>query len=211
MTTQSLPGDTQGNPTFYLTAEEEHHGGMGSTLVGFWIYLMSDALIFAALFAVFGVLGTSYAGGPTPREVFELPTVAVNTAFLLISSITFGFGMLEMQANRVRGMQIWLAITALFGIAFVATELHEFATLIHDGATPQRSAFLSSFFALVATHGLHVTIGICWIGVLLVQTAQRGIGVEMQRRLLCLSMFWHFLDIIWIGVFTFVYLFGVIR
>ncbi len=200
------------SPTFFLAEEEDHdHGGGGATLIGFWIYIMSDALIFATLFAVFGVLGTSYAGGPTPKQIFELPTVAVNTAMLLLSSITFGFSMLEMEAGRVRGTQIWLVVTALFGAAFVGIELHEFAGLIAEGATPQRSAFLSSFFTLVSTHGLHVTIGLIWIAVMLVQISQRGLHIENKRRLMCLSMFWHFLDVIWIGVFTFVYLFGVIR
>jgi cytochrome o ubiquinol oxidase subunit 3 len=213
MSADALTPPANVSPTFFLAEEEDHDhgGGGGATLIGFWIYIMSDALIFATLFAVFGVLGTSYAGGPTPRQVFELPTVAVNTAMLLLSSITFGFSMLEMEAGRLRGTQIWLVVTALFGIAFVGIELHEFAGLIAEGATPQRSAFLSSFFALVSTHGLHVTIGLLWIAVMLVQLQQRGLHIENKRRMMCLSMFWHFLDIIWIGVFTFVYLFGVIR
>jgi cytochrome o ubiquinol oxidase subunit 3 len=212
MTSDTLQQGGETSPTFHLIEDEHGHGnGMGSTLIGFWIYLMSDALIFAALFATYGVVGTGYAGGPTPRQIFELPLVAVNTAMLLLSSITFGFAMLEMEQNRVRGTQIWLVITALFGIAFVGIELHEFSGLIAEGATPQRSSFLSAFFTLVGTHGLHVTFGLIWLFTMLVQIGQRGLGIEIKRRMMCLSMFWHFLDIIWIGVFTFVYLFGVIR
>ena len=199
--------------TYHLAEAEDHdhaHGN-GATILGFWIYLMSDALIFAALFATFGVLSSSFAGGPTPHEIFELPLVALNTAFLLISSITFGFAMLEMEAGNLRGTRLWLLVTALFGAAFLGVELYEFASLIHEGATPQRSAFLSAFFTLVGTHGLHVLFGLVWILTMLVQLGQRGLVLENQRRLLCLSMFWHFLDIIWIGVFTFVYLLGVLR
>ncbi|MFC7536730.1 cytochrome o ubiquinol oxidase subunit III [Sphingomonas sp. GCM10030256] len=180
-------------------------------MLGFWIYLMSDALIFAALFATFGVLSTSYAGGPSPREIFELELVALNTAILLVSSITYGFGMLAMEENKVRATQMWLLVTGLLGAAFVGIELYEFGKLIAEGATPQRSGFLSGFFTLVATHGLHVTFGIIWIVVMMVQVGQRGLILENKRRLMCLSMFWHFLDVIWIGVFTFVYLLGMLR
>lgn len=193
---------------FYVTGEEHAHS---STALGFWIYLMSDALIFATLFAVYGVLGTSYAGGPAPRQLFELPLVAINTAMLLLSSITFGMATIEMEAGRVRATQLWLVVTALFGIAFVAIELHEFAGLIAHGATPQRSAFLSAFFTLVGTHGLHVSLGIVWIATMLVQVGRKGLSHENKRRLMCLGMFWHLLDVVWIGVFTFVYLLGVVR
>jgi cytochrome o ubiquinol oxidase subunit 3 len=195
---------------FYVL-EEEHHDAEGATALGFWIYLMSDALIFATLFAAYGVLGTSYAGGPAPRQLFELPLVALNTTFLLLSSITFGMAAIDAQAGKVRATQIWLVITALFGIAFVGVELHEFAGLIAEGATPQRSAFLSAFFTLVGTHGLHVSFGLVWIAVMLVQVGQRGLIPANTRRLMCLGMFWHLLDVVWIGVFTFVYLLGVVR
>lgn len=181
------------------------------TLLGFWIYLMSDALIFATMFAVYGVLATSLAGGPGPRDLFELPLVAVNTAILLFSSLTFGMGMLAMQDGRLRPTMAWLVVTALLGMSFIGVELYEFTHLIGEGAGPQRSAFLSGFFVLVATHGLHVAFGLLWIGVMLAQLAQRGLHEDNRRRLQCLSMFWHFLDIVWIGVFTFVYLFGMIR
>ena len=157
------------------------------------------------------MLSTSYAGGPTPREIFELPLVALNTGLLLVSSITYGFGMIVMERGSIRTTQLWLLVTALLGAAFVGVELYEFGNLIAEGATPQRSGFLSGFFTLVSTHGLHVTIGVIWILVMLVQIGQRGLIAENRRRLLCLSMFWHFLDVVWIGVFTFVYLLGMIR
>jgi cytochrome o ubiquinol oxidase subunit 3 len=192
---------------YYLT--EEHHPENG-TLLGFWLYLMSDCLVFACLFAMYAVLGRSYAGGPTGAELFDLPTVALNTALLLLSSITYGFAMMEMQDNRLRGTVIWLVITGLFGAGFITIELREFAHLIHEGAGPQRSAFLSSFFTLVSTHGLHVTFGIIWLITLLVQLGKHGLTVANRRRLMCLSMFWHFLDVVWIGVFTFVYLMAVL-
>jgi cytochrome o ubiquinol oxidase subunit 3 len=197
-------------PVFYVVDEHEHPEG-SSTYLGFWIYVMSDCLIFACLFATFGVLGGNYAGGPAPRDVFELPIVAVNTAMLLLSSITYGFAMLAMEKDKAGATLGWLAVTALFGASFVGIELHEFAGLIHEGATPERSAFLSSFFTLVGTHGLHVTSGLVWMLVLMSQVATKGLIVANKRRLMCLSMFWHFLDVVWIGVFTFVYLLGMLR
>jgi cytochrome o ubiquinol oxidase subunit 3 len=196
--------------SFHDLHEHEHAAG-GSTMLGFWIYLMSDCLIFAVMFAMYGVLGSSYAGGPTPKELFDLPLVAVNTAMLLFSSITYGFAMLEAQRRRVTTTLIWLGVTGLFGLAFVGIELSEFAHMIHEGAGPWRSAFLSSFFALVGTHGLHVSFGIIWIVTMMAQVARRGIEPANHRRLACLSLFWHFLDVIWIGVFTFVYLLSTLR
>ena len=199
-----------GEPVFYVVDEHEHPEG-SSTMLGFWIYLMSDCLIFAILFAVYGVLGAKYAAGTAPKDLFDLSLVAVNTSFLLLSSLTYGFAMLSMQQNRVGAMQAWLAVTGLFGLAFLGIELTEFAHMIHEGATPQRSAFLSSFFTLVGTHGLHVTFGLIWLVTLMVQVKTYGLIEANRRRLVCLSMFWHFLDVIWIGVFTFVYLMGMLR
>jgi cytochrome o ubiquinol oxidase subunit 3 len=180
------------------------------TLLGFWIYLMSDCLIFACLFAVYAVLGRHYAGGPTGADIFDLPVVAVNTSLLLLSSITYGFAMLAMNRGGQRVMLLWLAITGLLGASFITLELREFAHLIDAGSGPTRSAFLSAFFTLVGTHGLHVTFGIIWLITLMVQVGRRGLIAENRRRLMCLSMFWHFLDVIWIGVFTVVYLLGVL-
>ena len=195
---------------FYLKDEHEHAEG-GSTMLGFWLYLMSDCLLFSILFATYGVLGTNYAAGPAPKDLFDLWTVALNTTMLLLSSITYGFAMLAASAGRKEATQVWLVVTALFGMAFVGIELNEFAHMISEGATPQRSAFLSSFFALVSTHGLHVSFGIIWIFTSLVQVQMHGLIPANMRRLMCLSLFWHFLDIVWIGVFTFVYLMGMLR
>ncbi len=197
-----------GQPLFH-DAKGAHHPEQG-TLLGFWLYLMSDCLIFASLFAVYGVVGRSYAAGPTGAELFDLKLVAINTAMLLFSSITYGFAMIAMLRRRVAGVLGWLAITGLFGLAFIGIELYEFAHLIHQGAGPERSAFLSAFFALVGTHGLHVTFGIIWLIVLMIQVRKLGLTPENRRRLICLSMFWHFLDVVWIAVFTFVYLMGVL-
>lgn len=195
---------------FYQLDEHDHEAG-GSTLLGFWIYLMSDCLIFAVLFATYGVLGGNYAAGPGPKDLFDLPLVALNTSMLLLSSLTYGFAMLSSYRNNVGATQLWLAVTGLFGAAFLGIELYEFAHMIHEGATPQRSAFLSSFFTLVGTHGLHVTFGIVWLITLMVQIGRHGLNRANARRLACLSLFWHFLDVIWIGVFTFVYLMGMLR
>lgn len=206
-TTMSPAGDI----ARYYDLDEHDHPEGGSTMLGFWIYLMSDCLIFAILFACYAVLGGNYAAGPGPKQLFDLPLVAVNTAMLLFSSITYGFAMLAMQRGAKSQTLIWLAITLVFGGAFLGIELTEFAHLIHEGAGPQRSAFLSSFFTLVGTHGLHVTFGSIWLVTLMVQVGRYGLTTANQRRLMCLSMFWHFLDVIWIGVFTFVYLMGMLR
>ena len=192
-------------PQFYL--KEEHHPEH-STMLGFWLYLMSDCLIFAVLFATHGVVGRNYAAGPAPADLFDLNLIAINTAMLLFSSITYGFAMLQMERNAKMETLFWLGVTGVFGAIFLALELYEFYHLIHEGAGPTRSAFLSSFFTLVGTHGLHVTFGMIWLVTLMVQVKKHGLITENRRRLMCLSMFWHFLDVIWIGVFSFVYLLG---
>ncbi len=206
--TATSAGAVSADPSsrFYV---REHHPENG-TLLGFWLYLMSDCLIFACLFATYAVLGRSYAGGPTGAEIFELPLVAVNTSLLLLSSITYGFAMLEMQRKGLRNTLVWLAITGVLGAGFIGIELYEFSHLIHEGAGPQRSGFLTAFFSLVGTHGLHVSFGIIWLITLMFQLRKHGLTPENNRRLMCLSMFWHFLDVVWIGVFTFVYLMGVL-
>ncbi|RYY92772.1 MAG: cytochrome o ubiquinol oxidase subunit III [Comamonadaceae bacterium] len=203
-TTMTVAGTT---PVFY--DDGEHHPQQG-TLLGFWLYLMSDCLIFAVLFATYAVLGRSYAAGPSGADLFDLPLVAVNTGLLLLSSITYGMAMIGMQHGRKASVLKWLAVTGVLGLGFLSLEIYEFAHLIHEGAGPQRSAFLSAFFTLVGTHGLHVTFGLIWLVVLMVQIGKHGLTHANKRRLVCLSMFWHFLDVVWIGVFTFVYLMGVL-
>ena len=203
----NIQSQTAEKPQFYL--EEDHHPE-GSTNLGFWLYLMSDCLIFAMLFATYAVLGRNYAAGPSPADLFDLKLVAINTAMLLFSSITYGFAMLQMERGAKQETLFWLAITGLFGLAFLGIELYEFHHMILEGATPQRSAFLSAFFTLVGTHGLHVTFGIIWLVTLMVQVSKHGLIPENRRRLMCLSMFWHFLDVVWIGVFSVVYLMGVV-
>lgn len=194
---------------FYDLDEHDHPEG-GSTMLGFWIYLMSDCLIFAMLFAAYGVLGGNFAAGPGPKELFELPLIALNTAMLLFSSITYGFAMLAMEKGSVKGTQIWLLVTGFFGLCFLAIEIYEFTHLIMEGAGPWRSGFLTAFFSLVGTHGLHVTFGLIWLVTLVIQVGMKGLIPANKRRLMCLSLFWHFLDVIWIGVFTFVYLMGML-
>ncbi|MDG2518034.1 MULTISPECIES: cytochrome o ubiquinol oxidase subunit III [Lysobacter] len=198
-----------GAPVFLDT--QGHHHPENGTLLGFWIYLLSDLMIFGCLFATFGVLGRSFAAGPSGADLFDLKLVAVNTAVLLVSSITYGFAMIAMQARNKRGLIAWLIVTGLLGATFLAIELYEFHHFIHIGAGPQRSAFLSSFFALVGTHGLHVFFGVIWLIVLCLQVRKHGLTRANTRRVACLSMFWHFLDVVWIGVFTFVYLMGSLR
>ena len=205
-TAAGAPGAAHDDMVFHV---RDHHPENG-TLLGFWIYLMSDCLLFAVLFIAYAVLGRHYAGGPSGAELFDLPLVALNTGFLLLSSITYGFAMLASQRAKLGTTLLWLGVTGLFGLAFLGLEVFEFVHLIHEGAGPQRSAFLTSFFALVGTHGLHVAFGVVWLLTLMFQLNRKGLVEANQRRLMCLSMFWHFLDVIWIGVFTFVYLMGVL-
>jgi cytochrome o ubiquinol oxidase subunit 3 len=197
-------------PTYHADghagAHHPEHDDGSKTTFGFWIYLMSDCLIFATLFATFGVLANATAGGPGGAVLFELPYVLGETLLLLISSFTFGMAMLGMQKRQHTTVISWLAVTFVFGAGFIGMEVVEFVKLIHDGAGPHVSAFLSSYFALVGTHGLHVTAGLLWIAVMMHQVYKFGLTGVTRRRLACLSMFWHFLDLIWICVFTFIYL-----
>jgi len=208
MTDAAHPATPEDGFDFYASEEEAHHAP--GTILGFWLYLMSDSLIFAILFAVHAVVGTSYAAGPAPVDLFEIDKILIATFFLLFSSITYGFAVINMQQKNKQGMLMWLGITGLFGIAFLVMEVLEFQHLAHLGAVPGASAFLSSFWLLVGTHGLHVTAGIIWLVVLLIQVQMHGLTPANERRILCLSLFWHFLDLIWIGVFSFVYLTGVL-
>jgi cytochrome o ubiquinol oxidase subunit 3 len=182
------------------------HGGEAQTTMGFWIYLMSDCLIFAVLFATFGVLAGATANGPTGRGLFELEFVLGETMLLLASSFTFGLAMLSLQASTLRRATGWLVATFVLGAAFVGMEVYEFAELMHRGAVPQASAYLSAYFTLVGTHGLHVSFGLVWLAVMLHQVHHFGLTPVTRRRMACLSLFWHFLDLVWICVFTFIYL-----
>ncbi|MCJ9712823.1 cytochrome o ubiquinol oxidase subunit III, partial [Bordetella hinzii] len=191
-------------------AHHGHHDDGSKTVFGFWVYLMSDLLIFSVLFATFAVLSNATAGGPHGRDLFDLKFVLVETMLLLISSFTFGVAMLNMYAGKANKVIAWLLITFLFGAGFIAMELYEFQHLIHEGAGPGRSAYLSAFFFLIGTHGLHVTAGLLWIIIMVDMVRRHGLDGVNKRRLACLSLFWHFLDIVWICVFTFVYLMGAI-
>jgi cytochrome o ubiquinol oxidase subunit 3 len=176
---------------------------------GFWIYLLSDIVMFAALFAAYAVLAHANAGGPTGAQLFNQANVAIETACLLASSYSCGLMSLAVNARRPAGIYFGALVTFALGAAFLTIEFHEFATMIANGATPQRSAFLSAFFALVGCHGLHVTVGLFWLIVMMAQVAIRGLSPAVERRLACFSLFWHALDIVWVAVFTVVYLMGV--
>jgi cytochrome o ubiquinol oxidase subunit 3 len=177
---------------------------------GFWIFLLSDIVMFSALFAAYAVLARATAGGPTGAELFNQVSVAIETACLLASSYICGLMSLAVNKRRRAATYLLAAVTFVLGAAFLALELREFAVMIASGATPQRSAFLSAFFALVGCHGLHVTAGLIWLGVMMAQVAIQGFRPSVTRRLLCFALFWHALDIIWVGLFTMVYLMGVV-
>lgn len=175
-------------------------------LFGFWVYLMTDLLMFSILFAVYAVLHGNTAGGPGGRELFSLPLALAETLILLTSSFTCGIGMMAARRGHKGQVLAWFGITFVLGLAFLGLELREFAEFIHEGHTMRSSAFLSSFFTLVGTHGLHITSGLLWMGITLAFTMVRGLTPGMVRKLTLLSLFWHFLDIVWIFIFTIVYL-----
>jgi cytochrome o ubiquinol oxidase subunit 3 len=187
--------------------DSEPAAGSG-TVIGFWIYLMSDCLLFASLFAVYAVLAGNTALGPSGKQLFDLPYVALETLVLLASSGTSGLAMLAMERGATRRVLGWLGATFVLGLVFVGMEVSEFHHLVGQGDGPGRSAFLSSYFTLVGTHGLHVASGLLWMAVMIVQVGWRGLAQGIRTRLVCLSLFWHFLDIVWICVFTLVYLMG---
>jgi cytochrome o ubiquinol oxidase subunit III len=176
---------------------------------GFWIFLLSDIVMFATLFAAYAVLARATDGGPRGVELFRQSSVAIETACLLASSYTCGLMSLAVKSRRGLGTYVGAFITFALGLAFLGLELREFADMIARGAGPQRSAFLSAFFTLVGCHGLHVTAGLVWLAVMMVQVALRGFQPTVQRRLACFSLFWHALDIVWVWLFTVVYLMGV--
>jgi cytochrome o ubiquinol oxidase subunit III len=176
---------------------------------GFWIFLLSDIVMFSALFAAYAVLERATAGGPTGVQLFNQVSVAIETACLLASSYTCGLMSLAVNSRRRATIYLLALVTFVLGAAFLSLEIREFAGMIAGGATPQRSAFLSAFFTLVGCHGLHVTAGLIWLTVMMAQVAIKGLRANVERRLLCFALFWHALDIIWVWLFTFVYLMGV--
>ena len=177
---------------------------------GFWLYLMSDAIIFSLLFATYAVMARNNAGGPTANMLFSLPNAFTETMLLLFSSITFGLATLAMKSGAKERMLSWLAVTFLLGLGFVGLEIREFHGMVRAGAGPDRSGFLSAFFTLVGTHGLHVTFGLIWILIMTSQVIIKGLTIPVASRFLRLGLFWHFLDIIWIGIFSIVYLPGIL-
>jgi cytochrome o ubiquinol oxidase subunit 3 len=192
-----------------MAAEEiAHQDSVANQVFGFWLYLMTDLVLFSALFATYAVLAQNNAGGLLGRDLFHLPSTFVETMFLLSSSATCGMAMLAVHGLRKDQAMAWLGATFLLGLGFIVMELHEFQRMILDGNGPGRSGFLSAFFTLVGTHGIHVACGLLWMAVMAVQIGRKGLTSPVQSRLLRLSMFWHFLDIVWVGVFTIVYLLG---
>jgi cytochrome o ubiquinol oxidase subunit III len=175
---------------------------------GFWIFLLSDIIMFSALFATYAVLSGQTAGGPSGRDLFELRRVGVQTLCLLFSSYACGLGVVAIERRRMRAFYASCAITFVLGAMFLGLEISEFASMVARGAGPSRSAFLSSFFSLVGLHGVHVTAGLLWLSFMVAQTAAKGPRDFVRRRLLCFSLFWHALDIIWVALMTLVYLMG---
>jgi cytochrome o ubiquinol oxidase subunit 3 len=188
-----------------------HRGPESKSIVipyGFWLFVLSDMVLFSALFATYASLVHATDGGPTTNQLFHRDLVAIETVALLLSSFVCGLAMIAAKRRHLAWTQIWLFLTGLLGFVFLVIELYEFASMIREGAGPQRSAFLSSFFTLVGCHGAHVTAGLLWIGTMMAQIWAKGFRPHIIRRLLCLSIFWHALDIIWVAIFTIVYLIG---
>lgn len=185
-----------------------HQNEEAKTVFGFWVYIMTDCILFASLFATYVVLHNNTYGGESAKELFSLPFVLTETLILLTSSFTCGLAMLAMHARKKQQVLLWLGVTFALGLAFLGMEIKEFAALYHEGNSWQRSGFLSGFFTLVGTHGLHITSGLIWMSVLASQVIRKGLTGPVVKRLTLLSLFWHFLDIVWIFIFTIVYMMG---
>jgi cytochrome o ubiquinol oxidase subunit 3 len=193
-------------------ADEATHEQAGVAVFGFWVFLMSDAVIFALLFATYGAMLPGAAGGPTPAEEYKIAPAFIETLILLTSSFTFGMISIAMKHDAGRGWLLgWMAVTLTLGLGFLGMELHDFATMFGDGAYPTRSGFLSAFFALVPLHGLHVFAASVWLVVMIAQTLIIGLDGRVKINILRLGLFWHFLDIVWIAIFSVVYLQGLIQ
>lgn len=186
----------------------ENQNSDSKTLFGFWVYLMTDCVLFASLFAAYAVLHNNTFGGPSAHQLFSLPYALLETLILLTSSFTCGLGILAAQRRIKNHVFAWLGVTFVLGATFLTLELTEFSRFVQAGNSWQRSGFLSSFFTLVGTHGLHITIGLLWMAVMLIRIKQNGLGRNTVRKLTLLSLFWHFLDVVWIFIFTIVYLLG---
>ncbi len=190
-------------------AHPEAHEAAEEVVFGFWVFLMSDLVLFAVIFATFAAMIDATAGGPTGRMLFDIKSAGIETACLLLSSFTFGMASVAMKHGRRRSAVVsWLAVTLLLAFIFLGFEIHDFFSMLGKGGSPERSGFLSSAWLLIATHGTHVTFGCLWIGVMIVQILMFGLTTPVKLRLLRLGLFWHFLDIVWVGIFSFVYLRG---
>lgn len=179
-------------------------------ILGFWIFLGAEVALFATLFATYLVLFQRAGSGPTAKDLFEVKDVLIETLLLLTSSFTCGLAIFEMRRNRLSGLLTWLLVTLLLGAGFITFEIREFIHYVHEGATMQTSAFLSSFFVLVGTHGAHVSLGIGWMILIIIQLLQRGFTPRTARKVFIVSLYWHFLDVVWIFIFTLVYLTGMV-
>ena len=198
----------------HLSSEDTglgHRGPESKSIVvpyGFWLFVLSDMVLFSALFASYATLVHATDGGPAGHQLFHRDLVAVETIALLLSSFVCGLAMIAAKRANMMLTQVWLLLTGLLGLVFLSIEIYEFASMVAEGAPPQRSAFLSAFFTLVGCHGAHVTCGLLWLGTMMAQIWTKGFKQHILRRLLCFSIFWHALDIIWVAIFTIVYLIG---
>ncbi len=212
MTATAILTPSEGAALAIHGAPGHGEGGPASKFVvvsyGFWIFLLSDIVMFAGFFAAHAVLQNAIDGGPAGSALFHRNTVALETACLLLSSFACGLSWAGASARRMAWTQSALFVTGLLGAGFLALEAREFAEMIGAGAGPQRSAFLSSFFALVGCHGAHVSVGLLWLATMMAQLRIKGFRAQIQRRLLCFNLFWHMLDIVWVAIFTLVYLLG---
>lgn len=194
-----------------MKSETHEKSLLARTSIGFWVYLMTDCLLFASLFATYVVLRDATAGGPSGVDIFEMPLVLTETIILLVSSFTCGLALLGLKARKTRQVLAALGLTFILGLAFLSIELTEFAKLISEGHSWQQSAFLSGFFVLVGTHGLHILVGLIWATTLIAVLLRKGMTLKFTRQLTLFGLFWHFLDLVWIFVFTVVYLMGVAK
>ncbi|MCF6093034.1 cytochrome o ubiquinol oxidase subunit III [Microaerobacter geothermalis] len=195
--------------THHAHGEDHGHDESSLKIFGFWIFMITDLILFATLFATFVVLRVRYNGGPTGEELFSVPIFTAETLILLTSSFTSGLAVLGLRNGKIKSVVVWLLITVLLGVAFIGLEITEFVSLVHEGATISTSAFLSAFYVLVGTHGLHVSVGIIWMIGATIQLIRNGINEMTTRKVNVVSLYWHFLDVVWIFIYTVVYLMGV--